>query len=163
MKDETRLAVASLNDKTVNELRAMYEELFDDVCRSRHKKYLVRRIGWRLQAIDEGGLSPWAKQKAQELAATSDVRVTAPREEVVQRVRRVQPAEYGYIDWDPRLPPPGSFLERRYKGKMIRALVLTDGFEYEGKRYRSLSNLASDITGVSYNGFTFFRLGRKAQ
>jgi hypothetical protein len=46
---------------------------------------------------------------------------------------------------------------------MIRALVLTDGFEYEGKRYRSLSNLASDITGVSYNGFTFFRLGRKAQ
>ena len=43
MTDETRLAVAALEDKTVNELRSLYEEVFDEVCRSRHKKYLVRR------------------------------------------------------------------------------------------------------------------------
>lgn len=163
MMDQTRLAVASLNDKTVNQLRSLYEEVFDEVCRSRHKKYLVRRIGWRLQANDEGGLSNRAKQKAAELAATSDLRVTAPRDDVMQNIRRVKPVEDGYVDWDPRLPPPGSFLERRYKGKMIRVLVLTDGFEYEGKRFRSLSNLASEITNVSYNGFLFFRLGRKAK
>ena len=52
MTDETRLAVAALEDKTVNELRSLYEEVFDEVCRSRHKKYLVRRIAWRLQALD---------------------------------------------------------------------------------------------------------------
>ena len=109
MKDETRMAVASLGDKTVNELRTLYEEVFDEVCRSRHKKYLVRRIAWRLQALDEGGLSNEAKQKARELAATSDLRMTAPREEVLDNVRRVKPEEDGYVDWDPRLPPPGSF------------------------------------------------------
>lgn len=163
MKDETRLAIAALNDKTVNELRAVYEELFQEPCRSRHRIYLIRRIGWRLQANDEGGLSVRARKKASELAATSDMRVTAPREEVLQAIRRVKPEEDGYVDWDPRLPPPGSFLERRYKGKMVRVLVLTDGFEYEGKRFRSLSNIASTITGVSYNGFLFFRLGRKAK
>ncbi len=38
MTDETRLAVAALEDKTVNELRTLYEEVFDEVCRSRHKK-----------------------------------------------------------------------------------------------------------------------------
>ena len=93
MKDETRMAVASLGDKTVNELRTLYEEVFDEVCRSRH----------------EGGLSNEAKQKARELAATSDLRMTAPREEVLDNVRRVKPEEDGYVDWDPRLPPPGSF------------------------------------------------------
>ncbi|QDT60488.1 hypothetical protein SV7mr_30110 [Stieleria bergensis] len=160
MTDETRLAVAALEDKTVNELRTLYEEVFDEVCRSRHKKYLVRRIAWRLQALDEGGLSNEAKQKARELAATSDLRMTAPREEVLDNVRRATPEEDGYVDWDPRLPPPGSFLERRYKGTMVRVLVLTDGFEYEGKRFRSLSKVAGVITGVSYNGFLFFRLGR---
>ena len=161
MTDETRLAVAALEDTTVNELRSLYEEVFDEVCRSRHKKYLVRRIAWRLQALDEGGLSNEAKQKARELAATSDLRMTAPREEVLDNVRRVTPEEDGYVDWDPRLPPPGSFLERRYKGQMVRVLVLTDGFEYEGKRFRSLSKVAGEITGVSYNGFLFFRLGRR--
>lgn len=114
-----------------------------------------------MQALDEGGLSNEAKQKARELAATSDLRMTAPREEVLDNVRRVTPEEDGYVDWDPRLPPPGSFLERRYKGQMVRVLVLTDGFEYEGKRFRSLSKVASEITGVRYNGFLFFRLGRR--
>lgn len=161
MTDEIRLAIASLNDKTVNQLRSMYEDVFDDVCRSRHKRYLVRRIAWKLQANEEGGLSVWAKAKAQELAATSDLRLTALRPDVVARVRRVPVEEDGYVDWDPRLPPPGSYVERLYKGQMIRALVMTDGFEYEGKRYRSLSKLATDITGVSYNGFVFFRLGRR--
>ena len=95
MTDETRLAVAALEDKTVNELRSLYEEVFDEVCRSRHKKYLVRRIAWRLQALDEGGLINEAKQKARELAATSDLRMTAPREEVLDNVRRVTPEEDG--------------------------------------------------------------------
>ena len=116
MTDETRLAVAALEDKTVNELRTLYEEVFDEVCRSRHKKYLVRRIAWRLQALDEGGLSNEAKQKARELAATSDLRMTAPREEVLDNVRRVTPEEDGYVDWDPRLPPPGSFLGTAIQG-----------------------------------------------
>ena len=107
MTDETRLAVAALEDKTVNELRSLYEEVFDEVCRSRHKKYLVRRIAWRLQALDEGGLSNEAKQKARELAATSDLRMTAPREEVLDNVRRVTPEEDGYVDWDPRLASAG--------------------------------------------------------
>lgn len=163
MKTETRLEIEKLNDKTVDNLRARYEEVFDEVCRSRHKKYLVRRIAWRLQSLDEGGLSNEAKKMARELAESSDIRLTAPRDELLLNNRRIAPAEDGYVDWDPRLPPPGCFLERRYKGGIVRVLVLTDGFEYEGKRYRSLSKVASDITGTTYNGFIFFKLGRKAK
>ena len=30
-------------------------------------------------------------------------------------------------------------IERQYKGQMIGVVVLHEGFEYEGKRYRSLT------------------------
>ena len=64
---------------------------------------------------------------------------------------------------DPRLPPPGNWIERKYKGRTIRVLVISDGFEFEGERYRSLSAIAKAVTGSHINGFLFFRLwGDKA-
>ena len=38
--------------------------------------------------------------------------------------------------------------------------VLVDGFEYEGRRYGSLSALASEVTGTRWNGLAFFGLAR---
>jgi hypothetical protein len=61
---------------------------------------------------------------------------------------------------DPRLPPPGNWIEREYKGRTIRVLVVADGFEYEGERYRSLSAIAKAVTGSHVNGYLFFRLWR---
>jgi hypothetical protein len=40
---------------------------------------------------------------------------------------------------------------------------LADGFEYEGRRYGSLSKIATEITGTRWNGFTFFNLDREAR
>jgi hypothetical protein len=34
---------------------------------------------------------------------------------------------------DPRLPPPGTYLEREYKGRRVIAKVLVDGFEFDGE------------------------------
>jgi hypothetical protein len=34
-----------------------------------------------------------------------------------------------------------------------------DGFEFEGKKYKSLSAIAKSITGSHVNGFHFFQLG----
>jgi hypothetical protein len=36
--------------------------------------------------------------------------------------------------------------------------VLADGFEFEGRPYRSLSAIARAITGTRWNGWTFFGL-----
>jgi hypothetical protein len=60
------------------------------------------------------------------------------------------------------LPPPGNIVERLYKGQMIRVIVLKDGFEYEGQRYKSLTAIAKEVSGTHCNGFLFFRLGRLA-
>jgi hypothetical protein len=42
-------------------------------------------------------------------------------------------------------------------------LVLDDGFEYGGERYRSLSKIAWTITGARWSGPRFFGLRRPAR
>jgi Protein of unknown function (DUF2924) len=37
--------------------------------------------------------------------------------------------------------------------------VLSDGFEFDGDVYRSLSAVAKKITGTHTNGYLFFRIG----
>jgi hypothetical protein len=53
---------------------------------------------------------------------------------------------------------PGTRLVRNFRGKQHSVLVKTDGFEYEGNFYTSLSQVASDIAGTRWNGKTFFGL-----
>jgi hypothetical protein len=58
---------------------------------------------------------------------------------------------------DPRLPP-GTYLEREYKGRRVIAKVLVDGFEFDAEMYRSLSAIAHEVTGTKWNGILFFNL-----
>jgi hypothetical protein len=71
--------IAALKRMTVPELRRKYAHVFGEDTTSRHKEYLIRRIVWRLQVNQEGGLSERARLRARDLAADSDVRLTAPR------------------------------------------------------------------------------------
>lgn len=41
--------------------------------------------------------------------------------------------------------------------------VLDEGFEYEGRTYKSLSKIASEIAGTRWNGYIFFDLDREAR
>jgi hypothetical protein len=56
------------------------------------------------------------------------------------------------------LPPPGTYLEREYKGRRVIVKVLVDGFEFDGEIYRSLSAIAREAKGTKWNGFLFFNL-----
>ena len=55
-------------------------------------------------------------------------------------------------------PIPGTVLAREWKGGRHEVIVMPEGFEYQGKPYRSLSAVARDITGTSWNGLVFFGL-----
>ncbi len=152
--------IAKLETMSVSQLGKRFEKLFGEQCRSRHKRYLIRRIAWRLQANFEGGLSKRARHRAEELANDSEIRVTAPR--VKKPKDDTSPTTIQIVGGrDPRLPPPGSWLERPYKNQVVRVLVMADSFEYEGQRYKSLSAIAKAVTGSHINGYTFFRLWGK--
>jgi len=150
---------ARLRRMTVAQLREKYAEVTGEETRSRHKDYLIRRIAWRLQANAEGDLSERARRRAMELAADSDVRLTAPRNKAVPAAGRMKVATL-HISQDDRLPMPGAVLTRRYKGRTIEVRVLPDGFEYEGEVYKSLSAVARAVTGTHWNGYHFFQLGK---
>jgi hypothetical protein len=49
--------IARLEAMTITKLVERFESLFGEKCGSRNKRYLIRRIAWRLQANAEGNLS----------------------------------------------------------------------------------------------------------
>ena len=59
---------------------------------------------------------------------------------------------------DPRLPNAGTLLKRVHGKTEHVVKVLEHDFEYKGKRHKSLSSIARQITGTSWNGFLFFGL-----
>jgi hypothetical protein len=59
---------------------------------------------------------------------------------------------------DSRLPPPGAWLERNYRGQRIAIKVRIDGFEFEGHVYKTLTTAVNQATGGRWNGFAFFGL-----
>jgi len=154
--------IAALKRLTVLELRLRYAELFGDPTRAGNKPWLVKRIAWRLQALAEGDLSERARRRAAELANDADLRRSPPREAGTRRRRRapVLPGPATTRCRDVRLPRPGTVLTHSYREQLLRVTDLTEGFEFDGHIYPSLSAVAKLITGAHYNGFLFFRLRR---
>ena len=72
MNAATASEIARLESMTITKVVERFESLFGEKCRSRNKRYLIRRIAWRLQANAEGDLSERAMTPAAELALDSE-------------------------------------------------------------------------------------------
>lgn len=57
-------------------------------------------------------------------------------------------------------PIAGTRLIREYQGVEYTVTVMTEGYEWQGRPYRSLSAIARAITGTRWNGWTFFGIRR---
>ncbi|MEZ6072250.1 MAG: DUF2924 domain-containing protein [Pirellulales bacterium] len=143
--------VAALERMTVDQLRAKFAEVFGEQTNGRHKRWLIKRIIWRMQANAEGDLSGRARRRAAELANDADLRVTAPRQ---SRLSAGAEARTTTVATNVRPGTgllPGTVLTRQYKGRTVRTTVLADGFEYEGERYKSLRPSPRAVTGQHWN------------
>jgi len=150
--------IDGMRHQTVGQLKAKYRKVFGDESRSNHKQFLVRRIAWRLQANAEGSLSERARQRASDLAEEAELRIRAP-ESFLRQLS--EPA--GKRRCDPRLPAPGTWLSREFRGQRIDVEVLEKGFLYQERVYKSLSAVARQVTGTQWNGFAFFALKGSAE
>ena len=85
-----------------------------------------------------------------------------PEEELERRQDAVFPAvtEKPPKPRDPRLPPPGTKLKRRFEGRGHQVTVTEDAFVYRGQRFGSLTAVATAIAGRPRPGYTFFRLSK---
>ena len=149
--------INALRQMTVGELRVKWLELYGEESRSRNKDFLWRRLAWRIQEVAFGGLSDEARARILELAPATFVRSQVPAGFVPHGT-----TSPGTVTRrDPRLPKPGSTLLRHYKGADIRVRVLDDGFEYDGRHFDSLSEIARAVTGSAWNGWLFFGLTKR--
>ena len=145
--------IEALRKLTTVQLKRRYQQVFGEATKSNNKPYLLKRIAYRLQEKKYGGLSPRARQRAEQLAKDAPIR---RRPELKKGETQERPR-------DPRLPKVGTVLRREFKGKEHTTTVLPEGFDYRGKRFGSLSSIAKAITGTSWNGYGFFGLlGTKA-
>lgn len=157
---QMREEIDALPELTVNELRGKFSEVLGYATHSRNRQFLIRKITWGIQARQWGDISPQTRKRAHDLADFRFLRLRmpkgyeAPAPEQGDTVRKKVS-----MSRDTRLPMPGAMLVKDHEGKRIDVKVLDDAFEYEGRRYRSLSAIAREVTGTNWNGFKFFGLG----
>ena len=153
--------IEELHDLTIPTLRQRYREIFGEESKSSNKQFLFRRIAWRLQANAEGDLSERARRRAAEIADDRDLRTRAPKSFLTQSGSGRWSADPSVPPRDWRLPPPGTLLTRRVGQRQIVVKILARGFEYESRRYRSLSAIAREVMGTRWNGLLFFGLAER--
>ena len=59
---------------------------------------------------------------------------------------------------DYNLPKSGAVIIKNWNDKKLEVKILESGFEYKGKNYNSLSQLAKEIAGYTVSGPIFFGL-----
>jgi len=158
MNESLSRQIDALRTLTFQQLRHKHAELFGEPSVSRHRQQMVRRIGWRLQVLAEGGLSERAHRRALEIADDADLRILPPNHGVDRSDSPSQASANVLSAKDRRVPQCGAVLVRDFKGKRISVTVLEHGFECNGRVFKSLSAVARHATGTAWNGYAFFRL-----
>ncbi|WKB54350.1 DUF2924 domain-containing protein [Eleftheria terrae] len=131
--------IAQLPHLPMTELWARWDRLFDERPPHHNRTYIESRIAYRLQERAFGGLSPSVRRRLEAIGETGII----PR--LTQR--------------EANSLLPGTLLTRIYDGVEHRVVVRGHSdFEYQGRRYKSLSAIARSITGTQWSGPAFFGL-----
>ena len=113
------------------------------------KALLAKFLIYQLQADALGDLDPELSRRLQSYAARG-ARVGEEGPAAIRAARETLTIK------------PGSVLVRDWGGRTHRVMALEVGFAWEGRNYRSLSEVARAITGTRWNGRRFFGVDRQA-
>jgi hypothetical protein len=133
--------LAALKAMSVNELKTEWQALFDAPAPNNSRAFLEFRIAYRIQELAYGGTDRETRRMLDLLA-----------DEVEGHSKR----KHQIID--PRNPVTGTRLIREWEGIEHTVTVLKDGFDWQGRKFKSLSAVAREISGTRWNGYRFFGL-----
>ena len=128
--------IADLHGKPQDELKELWQEYFGTEPPAFRKGFLVRGLAQRIQELTFGGLP-----------ATHQARLNALIEDKTSK-RKSPEAGTALL--------PGTNLVRDWQGVAHHVTVTQNGFEYQGRRFKSLSAIANTTTGTRWNGWLFF-------
>lgn len=137
------MTLRRLAELSADELRTEWARRYGAPAPSLSPDLLRLGIGYRLQEQRLGGMS-------------------RPTRSVLRQVAR-RAAEGDSKAPLPRKLTPGSRLVRDWHGNGHTVVVLDNGFEYDGRHWRSLTAIAKAITGTHWNGYRFFGLSGGSQ
>jgi hypothetical protein len=137
--------IARLRALDLKALRARWQGVFRKSAPAHLPKHLLLGlIAYQLQADTFGDLD-LATRKA--LEGNTE---TASSAKVVAKLQ--------VFDRQQVQPETGSVLIREWNGKQYRVMAMDRGFAWDGRTYKSLSQIAFAITGTRWNGPRFFGL-----
>jgi hypothetical protein len=143
MTDTVLARLAEIRTMDIKALKGMWRDLYASEPPPYNRKFLESRLAYRVQELAYGGLKPEALRRLAELAKDLEPRGSRRRTET--------------------MPVAGTRLLREWQGVEHAVTVLNDGFEYDGRPFRSLSAIARAITGTRWNGWLFFGLRKQGR
>ena len=126
----------------IGELKTLWRNFNETEPPPFNRAFLVKRLAYQIQELSLGGLERETEKRLKRLAKEEEGTTTDKR------------------PVDDRLLL-GTRLVREWRGVEHCCTVLNDGFEYQGRRFKSLSAVANHITGTRWNGKVFFGLKKQ--
>ena len=133
--------VAALKTAPTPALKTMWRDLFETEPPPYNRRFLESRLAYRIQELAYGGLKKETIERLEALGEKVD------RGDIARCRTRVHDR-----------PIAGTRLIREWQGVEHCVTVLRDGYELQGRPYKSLSAVARAITGTRWNGLVFFAL-----
>ena len=133
--------LAALKTATTPDLRQQWRDLFATAPPPFNRRYLESRLAYRIQELAYGGLKPETIRRLERLGEDLD-----GGDRKKSRIRADS------------MPITGTRLLREWQGAEYVVTVTADGFDWQGRPYKSLSAIARAITGTRWNGWAFFGL-----
>ena len=143
--DDTLTAeIAQLDGLGIGTLRDLWRERLGSPPRFASTELTRLWLAWELQAKVRGGYDLATRRRLKQLSKSSKVDTTPTS------------AALGALK-------PGTVLTREWGGMIHRVMVLEEGFAWAGQNYRSLSEIATRISGARWSGPRFFGLKQRVQ
>jgi Protein of unknown function (DUF2924) len=143
MKPDLDNQLSQIPAMKTGDLRELWAKLFGEFPHPKlRRELLIPILAYRLQEKALGGLKPSVLRRLQAITA-----------ELGGGKRNTASRCLG--------PRPGTRMVRQWQGKLHEVVVLESGFMYDGQKYRSLSEIARDITGTRWSGPAFFGLKKR--
>lgn len=133
--------LAALKAMSVNDLKTEWQVLYGGAAPNNSRAFLEGRLAYRIQELTFGGPDRETRRMLDLLADEVEGTLTTKKQIT-----------------DPRNPVTGTKLIREWDGVAHTVTVLKDGFDWQGRRYKSLSAVARAITSTRWNGYRFFGL-----
>jgi len=144
MSDGVLARLAGIRQASTAEVRALWRQIYGTEPPLYNRRFLESRLAFRLQELAYGGLKPETIERLEALGEDLDGGNITRR-----RVRT------------DRKPVVGTKLIREWEGTEHTVTVLRDGYEWQGRPFRSISAVARAITGTRWNGWIFFGLANR--